>query len=68
MIADRHNLRADGYFEKPYGVDGFNSIAANIKSYLENSSRGLEMLARIISGARTADALEQAISAILSAI
>lgn len=62
-IADGLNLRADGYFEKPYGVDGYNSIAVNIRSYLETSNHGLEMLARIISGARMPDGLEQAISA-----
>lgn len=53
-LAERHNLQANGYFEKPFGLEGYMEIATNLKNYLENSTRSMERLARVTSEARTA--------------
>ncbi len=38
-VAARRQLRLDGYYEKPFGLSGFEAIARNIREYCERSRR-----------------------------
>lgn len=39
-LAESRQVHADGYLEKPHGVQGFKDIAEKLRHHLENSRRG----------------------------